>query len=687
MAVLEKIRVKLGILITVLIAVALLSFIIDPQTLSSTAQRFSSDNKVGVLDGKSISYSDFYREVDYFTRLTEMMGQGSNSEESQKAIRNAAWQSLLDKHVFQPMIGDAGIVVSDAEMLDLTQGANISPVVANQRMFQDASGAFSREALASFVQAIPTDPSGQYEMYWHSVENSVYTDQLYNKYTSLIDASNLFNKVEKRRMMVENNVVSSVDFVLSPIGFERDSTITVSQKEIKEYYNARKELFTRPATRNIEYVLYEVVPSQEDIETQTETFNTLYAEFSTTDNLKNFITLNSDRKWDTYYYSEEQLDSEPHFKEVAFGRKAPVVSEISSGDNRLAAARLVDTKVLADSAEVWYAAFPLENEAEADEFLAKARKMREPSEEFEQIGWITQEVLSYPGMEGFEKALDPATGRAYKIKSNNAGAYFVVYVTERTKAQKKAQLATFVKNIIPSEETYRDFQMKATDLADRSDGEYEKFARIVREEQLPVIPVNGLLQTMERIGVVENARSVVHWAFDRKTKSGKVSDVITVDNKYHFVAAVTAVYKEGTIPLSDIEQDIIYTLTAEKQLDKMASAIGEQIEGCTTMEQVAEVLGTTVSHQDGITFGTTLRQLDPKFIGAVTSAQPGVISRPVTGDIGVYVFRVNDRQTGTFYTEGDVQRAQARKSAYQTQLLQQVMSETVEIKDNRARFF
>ena len=687
MAVLEKIRVKLGILITVLIAVALLSFIIDPQTLSSTAQRFSSDNKVGVLDGKSISYSDFYQEVEYFTRLTELMGQSSNSEEVQKTIRNAAWQSLLDKHLFQPMIADAGIVVGDEEMLDLTQGANISPVVANQQMFQDANGTFSREALVSFVQAIPTDATGQYEMYWHSVENSVYTDRLYNKYASLIGASNVYNKVEQQRMIFENNVLSSVDFVLSPLGFERDTAITVSNKEVKEYYKARKELFTRPATRNIEYVLYEVVPSDEDIERQTENFNALYVEFAVADNPKNFIALNSDRKWDPFYYTEEELESEPHFKAVAFGKRAPAVSEISSGENQLAAARLSDIKIMADSAKVWYAPFPLENEAEADELLARAQKMREPSEEFSEMGWITQDVLSYADLAGFEKALEPATGKAYKIKGATANAYFIVYVAERTKAQKKAQLATFVKNIIPSEETYRDFQIKAADLADRSDGDYEKFAQIVREEQLPVIPVNGLLQTTERIGVVDNARSVVHWAFDRKTKSGEVSDVISVDNKYYFVAAVTAVYKEGTIPLSDIQQDIIYTITAEKQIEKMASTIGEQIEGCTTMEQVAEVLGTTVSHQSGITFGTTLQQLDPKFIGAVASAQPGVISGPVAGDIGVYVFQVIDRQTGTFYTEGDLQRALSRKSAYQTQLLQQVMSETVEIKDNRARFF
>ena len=84
-----------------------------------------------------------------------------------------------------------------------------------------------------------------------SVENSVYTDRLYSKYSSLIDASNVYNKVEQRRMMVDNNVISSVDFVLSPMGFERDSTIKVTTQEVKDYYNARKELFTRPATRNI----------------------------------------------------------------------------------------------------------------------------------------------------------------------------------------------------------------------------------------------------------------------------------------------------------------------------------------------------------------------------------------------------------------------------------------------------
>ena len=69
MAVLETIRVKFGIVITVLIAVALLSFIIDPTTLQSVSSSMSSKYDVGDIDGKAISYNDFQAEVDKFTTI------------------------------------------------------------------------------------------------------------------------------------------------------------------------------------------------------------------------------------------------------------------------------------------------------------------------------------------------------------------------------------------------------------------------------------------------------------------------------------------------------------------------------------------------------------------------------------------------------------------------------------------
>ena len=100
MAVLEKIRVKFGILITVLVALALLSFIIDPQTLRSAADRFSSDNKVGSMNGKSVSYKEFYEQLNTYNEIAKMMGQNPSSEEQQSQLRDAAWQSIFENEVF-----------------------------------------------------------------------------------------------------------------------------------------------------------------------------------------------------------------------------------------------------------------------------------------------------------------------------------------------------------------------------------------------------------------------------------------------------------------------------------------------------------------------------------------------------------------------------------------------------------
>ena len=84
MAVLETIRVKLGILITVLIAVALLSFIIDPTTLQSVSSSMSSKYDVGEIDGKSISYNDFQADVEKFSTINEIMTGSSVKNEQQQ---------------------------------------------------------------------------------------------------------------------------------------------------------------------------------------------------------------------------------------------------------------------------------------------------------------------------------------------------------------------------------------------------------------------------------------------------------------------------------------------------------------------------------------------------------------------------------------------------------------------------
>ena len=107
----------------------------------------------------------------------------------------------------------------------------------------------------------------------------------------------------------------------------------------------------------------------------------------------------------------------------------------------------------------------------------------------------------------------------------------------------------------------------------------------------------------------------------------------------------------------------------------------------TSLEQVAEALGTTVSHQTGLSFGSlSYGQTDPMFIGAVTSSDEGVI-KAAPGAIGVYVYEVMNRATGTFFTDNDVATALARRAAVHTNAIQSVLADEAKIKDNRARFF
>ena len=685
MAVLEKIRVKFGILITVLVALALLSFILDPTTLRSAFDRFSSDNKVGTMNGKSVSYKEFYEELNTYTEIAKMMGQNPSSEEQQAQLRDAAWQSIFDNQVFIPKAEAAGLSVGEEEMLDLTQGNNISPVLLQQGLFLDRDGNFSRETLVDFVQSIDSDDSGNSAAYWSFLEEGVFRNQLYAKYASLLEKSDVLSDLEKARLVADGNVTADVDFVFEPISFVTDSTVKVSSEEIRRFFNDHKEQFKQPANRDIEYVMWEVVPSAQDYADTKAEFDALYEDFAKADNLKAFVTLNSDSKWNPYYFTEDQLSVTPEFQQTAFHAPVGTVSPVVTEDKAYAAMRVADVRMMADSAHVYYKVYPYSQEAEADVFVNDQLRKTDISQ-FTEMGWITQDFILANGLNELDAAFD-SPQKVFKVKNVNNQAILAVYVPERTKALKKVQVATLMKNVLPSDETYRDFQMKAVEFADACDGKYENFQKLSQEQNLPVIPINNMLQTNRRIGPADNAREVVSWVFDKKTKAGQVSDLKIVDNKYYFVTAVTKVRKEGYADIQDVASDISSLLKARKTVAVKLDEVKEKIAGLTTLEQVAETLGTTVSHYPGISFGSTqFNQNDPALVGAVAAAPEGTI-QTVGGNVGVYVFEVSNRTAGNFFSENDAATQLARKASWHNSILQSVIANEADIKDNRARFF
>jgi len=684
MAVLEKIRVKFGILISILIAVALLSFILDPQTLSSASRMLSSDNVVGKMDGKSISYQDFYEEYNNINKIAEILGQSPKTEQEHSQLRDAAWQSMFDQKVFIPKTEASGIAVSEAEMYDLTQGVQISPVLLQQPMFMGQDGVYNRETFASFVQSIENDESGYSSAYYDFLEDNIYRTQLYTKYSSLINGSAVMNSVEKNRLIAENNRTADINYVFVSGGYGLDTTIVVSDAEAKEYYKTHKQLMKQPASRDIEYVMWEVVPSSEDISAGREEFDALYEEFKTTDNLRNFVTLNSDGKYDIYYYKESQLSSIPEFADLIKGVTTGT-SDIHIEESSFSAARISDVKMMSDSIKVSYAAFPITEKAKADSLLNVVKKSGKTTDEFQELGWLTQEIALSNGMADF-MPLFSLDEKATVIASSQNQANLVFFITEKTKSVKKYQLATIVKNVLPSDNTYRDFQIKATELADAANGKYEQFASYVSANNLPVVPLVGTLEATRQVGTVENARDLIRWVFDKKTKKGDVSDMIVVDNKYYFVAAVTNIHKEGISTFAEVAPTIKNILLSEKAVDAKYNEVIAKIEGAASLEEIAEKFGTTVSNASGIAFGSQAMTIEPTVTGAVAAASDNSI-KTVKGQLGIYIFQVVESDEGTFFTENDAQTAASRSAMYQSNMIQSVIADEADIKDNRARFF
>ena len=660
MAVLETIRVKLGILITVLIAVALLSFIIDPSTLQSVSSSMSSKYDVGEINGKSISYTDFQADVDKFTTINEVItGSSVQNEQQQVSIRNAAWQSLIDKHLFVKNAKAAGLAVGEEEMVDIISGDIASNVISMNPAFCDENGNFSKEALLQFISYVDSDESGRLKLYWNYLQNAAQTQQYYAKYMSLFAQSNFVNSLMLAEQVAENNNTFDVEFVMVPFGFENDSTIVVSDSEIRKYYDSHKKFYKQQASRDIEYVVFEVTPSTEDIAAANQALVAVYDDFASTENMKSFLLANSDRQLDNTWYKEGQLNRvSKAVNDFAFGKNATVSEVIENGDSFLAV-RVMEEAMVPDSVYVKYVPANSEN---VDSLLTVAEAM-----------WIPQT----PGYEDVMTA---------KVNSNVTVNGLVFKVLDTTAPVAKKRVAILEKSVVASKETVNSCYAKANTFATKAAGKYENFQKALTEEGVYAHPVNKMLESADRLGAVEGTKEVTRWAFD--AKKGDVSSIMTINNNYFIIATLTGIHKEGYTDIKEVASSIRTELYSEKLGEKKAAEVAEKIAGLTDMQAIADALKTTVSTKDGVAFSSMSNQgLDPMFIGAASVAEDGKIYGPLAGNIGVYVYKVTGRDTGAFYTEDDAKARDAQMAQYASQMVVPVMMEDADVKDNRARFF
>ena len=452
-----------------------------------------------------------------------------------------------------------------------------------------------------------------------------------------------------------------------------DSAVVVSSAEIKDFYNKHKKFFKQPASRDAEYVVFEVKPSDEDIAAANDAMSELYEEFATTDNVKSFLTKNSDRSYNEAWQKAGALATvSKAVSDFVDAAKAGDVSQIIADGNNFYGVRIMG--VAPKSESLTMRVLGAQGATAVTDSMVTALRVNEPIP--------MNRANAFPGLEGL---FDEPVGKPVLVSTLNYGQLLAEVVTKSEPVQMK-QVAIFEKDALASKETFNRYYAQANKFATLANGSYENYRAAVDTMGVYSHPMTKVQEGNSSFGAIDNAREVTRWIFDNKP--GKVSNIITVNNNYFFVAAVKAVHEEGIAPLEEVSANIRSELYNRKLAEKKAADIAEQIKGLDSMEAIAEALGTTVSTQEDITFASMRGQgLDPAFIGAVSAAPEGKICGPVAGTIGTYVFKVTGRDTGAFYTEDDARNNQLQKSQYMSQMILPVMMELADVKDNRARFY
>lgn len=695
MAVLEKIRVKFGIVASIIIAIGLLLFIVDPSSVMTALQNMSSKFDVGQINGKSISYQDFQSEIQDFSLVQEMTT-GSSNGGKQEQIRDAVWTSLIYKFLVNENAKNAGLFVEDKEIVDMTSGKTLSPIISGNPAFYDENGKFSVARLSEFIKNMNSDPSGRMKLYWDYLQSSMINMRYFEKYSSLFTASMYENPLMLKRTIAENNTTSTVDYVMVPYGFGTDSSIVVSDAEIKQFYKERKKFFKQQASRDIEYAVFEVKPSEEDIMMTSKSVEKIMPEFLASSNVKNFLTKNSDRPYDNHWYKQGELNKiSPDIEKFVWQGNSAMSDMIVSG-NTFYVAKVIGTQSMPDSVYVKHILVRADNaEHVADSLAAVVNKGEKFSDlaakysadknsaadgEQGNIGWMSMQYM----IPGFESVFSMPLNKASVLKTSYG--HHVVLVTKATKPVLKKNVAILVKEAVPGKETYSKIYAKAGDFAGMAAGSYKNYRKACNSLGVYSIPVDRMLESANRLGGIDNSKEITRWAFESKV--GAVSDIKTLDNNYFVVAVLKGIHEEGYASLEEVSPTIKNILYSEKLGQKRAAEISEKIKGMTDLQSMAAALNTTVSTGISVNFASVdMQGMDPVLVGAASAYPLNIVSSPVAGNVGTYIFKVTGRDTGSFFTETDAKNKAAQFAGYYLNMLVPVMINDADVKDNRARFY
>jgi peptidyl-prolyl cis-trans isomerase D len=715
MSVIQKIRDKYARIAVVMIALALLGFILMDAFTGRSKLFGGNSSTLGRVNGKAIDYVDFEKKV----KVQEEAQQQQQGYHPDEASRQQLIQSLWDQEVNQTIMNEQfdklGLTIGKKELNDILFGQN-PPQDLKQRFTDPSTGMYNAAQAQQLINQIKKSKNqteiNQLELYLSSLE----MNRMMEKYNSLLVNSINFPRWFLEKQNSDNSLLAKVSFVSYPYSKIPDSTIKVSDKEIADYISQHKKDFKQKETRNIAYVLFSAAPTTADTNAVRQKLSSLNADFDSTKDYETFLKREGSKlPFYDAYVSKGRIQN-PHkdsiLKTPAGGIYGPYLDE-----NNLVLAKIVGIKQWPDTAKVRHILIATQKQNEAgqmvrvkDDSTAKhlADSILNAIKGGASFDTLVVRYSDDPGSKDKGGVYDSIpTGKMvptfndfiFDHKTGEKGivhtefGYHVIEILGQKGSQPAYKIAYLARPITASEETDQSASNNASLFAGDSrdvksfDANFEKTLKPKGYNKLIALDIQPNDYEVQGIG---SSRQLIRAIYN--ANKGDVLQPYRVGENY-IVVAVTDVNHEGTSSVSSARSSVEPILRNKKKAEQTKQKLGK----ITTLEAASSAIGQPTQTADSLRFNGASNPalgFEFKVVGAAFNpANKGkVVPEAIEGQAGVYVLRVDNITTTPVATanieeQRKVLQAQARQSMMYRNNPTEVLKKSANIKDDRAKFY
>ena len=659
MAAIGTIR-KHSTILLIIVALALLAFLLGDFSKSNGGNKVY--DKFITIGNQNISYNHFLDKTSSIRSLYR--GQQLTPQDEFSLINVQAYEDLVDSVILARQAGFLGITVTNDELRDMVAGPN--PHQIARQVFSSPETGYNMQMAQQFLdnmdQYMGAD-SAFVNYYLGYIEPTIEKDVFTTKYFNLLTGAYHLPKPLAQKMANESSFKANVELVQLPYSssLASDDKISFTEEELKKCYEKNKYRFKQEEElRGVEYAIFNIEPTEQDLQNIEEKVYTLFEEFKETDRPDYFVNRLVDSRYDSTFHKQGELGQ--GMDTLLFDAPEGAFAEPFIEGDSWKFAKLLSSRVRPDSINVSLVRIPLYGTQEAQRKKEDSERIADTAYMLARMGMDFYElakqysdipVEQMPDQEKFwfvdgsgeqfffDSLYMLAPGTIKRIDVEKFGGIFIFRVNEKTTEQRKIRVAVAQVSIEASKETINNIENKANNFVNGTDN-YEKFKEAAVKYNVDP-RINDRVREMDYTlpGIPNGGREIVRWIYGEETKKDMVSQVFSLENMY-VVAVVKDIYPEGyrTLDQEQVKNQIESMVKRDKKAELLETALKQSLSSglgaiAANNNVVVDTITVTFADRNFGRYGP-----EGKIIGKLFASKENSTDI-FKGDMGVYAVKIN----------------------------------------------